>query len=125
MEMSVVSSEVSVTCPVLTALTLATVSLVCGVAECCLSPGSLGGGGGGPAQQGNGDVSVQTSTASSNGYTCRDCRLLGEHRDALSTLSLHPRPGPTSRIYSRDRSQKRESISSCRDPWPACLSVCG
>ncbi|XP_054991891.1 SUN domain-containing protein 1 isoform X3 [Sorex araneus] len=68
-----------------------------------------GGVGGGPAQQGNGDVIAQAAAASSNGYTCRDCRLLGEHREALSTLALRPRPGLTSRIYSRDRSQKPSS----------------
>lgn len=75
-------------------------------------------GGGGPARQGNGDVSAQAAAASSNGYTCRDCRLLGEHREALSTLAL--RPGPTSRIYSRDRSQKRGvSFYADRTLWLA------
>ncbi|XP_055984260.1 SUN domain-containing protein 1 isoform X3 [Sorex fumeus] len=68
-----------------------------------------GGVGGGPAQQGNGDVIAQAAATSSNGYTCQDCRLLGEHREALSTLALRPRPGLTSRIYSRDRSQKPSS----------------
>ncbi|XP_054991890.1 SUN domain-containing protein 1 isoform X2 [Sorex araneus] len=79
-----------------------------------------GGVGGGPAQQGNGDVIAQAAAASSNGYTCRDCRLLGEHREALSTLALRPRPGLTSRIYSRDRSQKRGvSFYADRTLWLA------
>lgn len=68
-------------------------------------------GGGVTALQGNGDVRAQEVATSSNGYTCQDCRLLGAHRESLSTLALHHSPGPTTHIYSRDRSQKRESLS--------------
>ncbi|XP_049644533.1 SUN domain-containing protein 1 isoform X2 [Suncus etruscus] len=66
-------------------------------------------GGGGAVLQGNGDVSAQAVATSSNGYTCQDCRLLGAHRESLSTLALHHSPGPTTHIYSRDRSQKLSS----------------
>ncbi|XP_036288488.1 SUN domain-containing protein 1 isoform X5 [Pipistrellus kuhlii] len=49
--------------------------------------------------QGNGKVAADA--AWSNGYTCRACTLLSEHQDTL------PAHGASSRVYSRDRSQKR------------------
>lgn len=48
--------------------------------------------------QGNGKVAADA--AWSNGYTCRACTLLSERQDTL------PTPGASSRVYSRDRSQK-------------------
>ncbi|XP_036171342.1 SUN domain-containing protein 1 isoform X10 [Myotis myotis] len=49
--------------------------------------------------QGNGKVAADA--AWSNGYTCRACTLLSERQDTL------PTHGAPSRVYSRDRSQKR------------------
>ncbi|KAK1343643.1 LOW QUALITY PROTEIN: hypothetical protein QTO34_016423 [Cnephaeus nilssonii] len=49
--------------------------------------------------QGNGKVAADA--AWSNGYTCRACTLLSERQDTL------PAHGASSRVYSRDRSQKR------------------
>lgn len=82
-------------------------------------------GGGGTALQGNGDVNAQAVATSSNGYTCQDCLLLGAHRESLSTLALHHSPGPTTHIYSRDRSQKRGvSFYADRTLWLAkCTSA--
>ncbi|XP_047635317.1 SUN domain-containing protein 1 isoform X3 [Phacochoerus africanus] len=51
------------------------------------------------ALQGNGDA------AGSNGYTCSDCSLLSSRGAALTAHSTSL--GPTSRIYSRDRNQRR------------------
>ncbi|XP_036288493.1 SUN domain-containing protein 1 isoform X12 [Pipistrellus kuhlii] len=53
--------------------------------------------------QGNGKVAADA--AWSNGYTCRACTLLSEHQDTL------PAHGASSRVYSRDRSQKRKAAS--------------
>ncbi|XP_014390742.1 PREDICTED: SUN domain-containing protein 1 isoform X4 [Myotis brandtii] len=51
--------------------------------------------------QGNGKVAADA--AWSNGYTCRACTLLSERQDTL------PAHGASSRVYSRDRSQKPRS----------------
>ncbi|XP_070270323.1 SUN domain-containing protein 1 isoform X2 [Myotis yumanensis] len=51
--------------------------------------------------QGNGKVAADA--AWSNGYTCRACTLLSERQDTL------PAHGTSSRVYSRDRSQKPRS----------------
>ncbi|KAM6155807.1 SUN domain-containing protein 1 [Rhynchocyon petersi] len=61
-------------------------------------------GGSKAANQGNGDLGAVADTAVINGYTCSDCSLLSARRDILTTHSATF--GPTSRIYSRDRSQK-------------------
>ncbi|XP_065779716.1 SUN domain-containing protein 1 isoform X9 [Muntiacus reevesi] len=53
--------------------------------------------------QGNGEVAAEA--AGSNGYTCSDCSLLSERRGMLTICSAAR--GPASRVYSRDRSQKR------------------
>ncbi|XP_059555463.1 SUN domain-containing protein 1 isoform X12 [Myotis daubentonii] len=53
--------------------------------------------------QGNGKVAADA--AWSNGYTCRACTLLSERQDTL------PTHGASSRVYSRDRSQKRTAAS--------------
>lgn len=55
--------------------------------------------------QGNGDVAADA--ARSNGYTCSDCSLLSERRNTLTACSASQ--GTVSRIYSRDRNQKRKS----------------
>ncbi|XP_028611963.1 SUN domain-containing protein 1 isoform X5 [Grammomys surdaster] len=57
--------------------------------------------------QGNGDLTAEV--ASSNGYTCRDCRMLSARTDALTAHSaIH---GTTSRVYSRDRILKARGAS--------------
>ncbi|XP_008154244.2 SUN domain-containing protein 1 isoform X6 [Eptesicus fuscus] len=53
--------------------------------------------------QGNGKVAADA--AWSNGYTCRACTLLSERQDTL------PAHGTSSRVYSRDRNQKRKAAS--------------
>ncbi|XP_060029153.1 SUN domain-containing protein 1 isoform X4 [Erinaceus europaeus] len=69
-------------------------------------------GGNKAASHGNGDLAAGATTAQSNGYTCRDCSLLSERRDTLTARSLAL--GPISRVYSRDRGQKR-GVSFCVD----------
>ncbi|XP_032460280.1 SUN domain-containing protein 1 isoform X8 [Phocoena sinus] len=70
-------------------------------------------GGNKAAIQGNGDVAPgAVEAAGSNGYTCSDCSLLSERKGALTAYSAAR--GPASRIYSRDRSQKRRA-ARCRD----------
>lgn len=56
--------------------------------------------------------------AGSNGYTHSDCSRLSEHR-GVPTTSPAAR-GPASRIYSRDRSQKRESCSFKSEEKSSC-----
>ncbi|XP_040607179.1 SUN domain-containing protein 1 isoform X8 [Mesocricetus auratus] len=52
--------------------------------------------------QGNGELAAEVSA--SNGYTCRDCRMLSARTDALTAPpAIH---GTTSRVYSRDRTLK-------------------
>ncbi|XP_059753980.1 SUN domain-containing protein 1 isoform X2 [Balaenoptera ricei] len=70
-------------------------------------------GGSKAAIQGNGDVAAgAVEAAGSNGYTCSDCSLLSERKGALTAYSAAR--GPASRIYSRDRSQKRRA-ARCGD----------
>ncbi|KAJ7305891.1 hypothetical protein JRQ81_010257 [Phrynocephalus forsythii] len=58
--------------------------------------------------QGNGDLTAtQNQSALSNGYTCHDCSMLSERKEVLTTYSTPHMP--SSRIYSRDRSQKHKS----------------
>nr|XP_058894506.1 SUN domain-containing protein 1 isoform X7 [Kogia breviceps] len=67
-------------------------------------------GGNKAAIQGNGDVAVgAVEAAGSNGYTCSDCTLLSERKGSLTAYSTAR--GLASRIYSRDRSQKRKAAS--------------
>nr|XP_023510838.1 SUN domain-containing protein 1 isoform X9 [Equus caballus] len=61
-------------------------------------------GGSEAAVQGNGDLAAR-----SNGFTCRDCSLLSGREDALTTLPVAH--GTSSRVYSRDRTQKRKAAS--------------
>lgn len=64
-------------------------------------------GGSKAATQGNGELAA--GVASSNGYTCRDCRMLSARTDALTAHSaIH---GPTSRVYSRDRTLRPRGAS--------------
>lgn len=56
--------------------------------------------------QGNGDMAAEA--AKSNGYTCSSCSLLSERKDALTAVPASR--GTVSRIYSRDRNQKRKSL---------------
>ncbi|XP_036680858.1 SUN domain-containing protein 1 isoform X6 [Balaenoptera musculus] len=70
-------------------------------------------GGSKAAIQGNGDVAAgAVEAAGSNGYTCSDCSLLSERKGVLTAYSAAC--GPASRIYSRDRSQKRRT-ARCGD----------
>ncbi|NXD79863.1 SUN1 protein, partial [Halcyon senegalensis] len=59
--------------------------------------------------QGNGDrATTEMQTAMQiNGYTCSDCSMLSERKEVLTAYS--PSHVPSSRIYSRDRSQKHAS----------------
>ncbi|NWZ18501.1 SUN1 protein, partial [Asarcornis scutulata] len=58
--------------------------------------------------QGNGDMATaETQTTMINGYTCSDCSMLSERKEALTAKSAAY--VPSSRIYSRDRSQKHPS----------------
>ncbi|XP_045245747.1 SUN domain-containing protein 1 isoform X33 [Macaca fascicularis] len=61
-------------------------------------------GGNKAAIQGNGDLGAAAATAH-NGFSCSNCSMLSERKDVLTA---HPAaPGPVSRVYSRDRNQKR------------------
>ncbi|XP_027382471.1 SUN domain-containing protein 1 isoform X12 [Bos indicus x Bos taurus] len=64
-------------------------------------------GGNKAAIQGNGEVAAEA--AGSNGYMCSECSLLAERKGALTACSAAH--GPVSRIYSRDRHQKRKAAS--------------
>ncbi|XP_073218180.1 SUN domain-containing protein 1 isoform X12 [Lepidochelys kempii] len=58
--------------------------------------------------QGNGDIATaETQTTMINGYTCSDCSMLSERKEVLTAYSASHMP--SSRIYSRDRSQKYRS----------------
>ncbi|XP_075021337.1 SUN domain-containing protein 1 isoform X3 [Calonectris borealis] len=58
--------------------------------------------------QGNGDITTaETQTTMINGYTCSDCSMLSERKEVLTAYSASH--VPSSRIYSRDRSQKHAS----------------
>ncbi|NXJ89079.1 SUN1 protein, partial [Corythaixoides concolor] len=55
--------------------------------------------------EGNGDIATaETQTTVINGYTCSDCSMLSERKEVLTAYSASH--VPSSRIYSRDRSQK-------------------
>ncbi|XP_016833419.1 SUN domain-containing protein 1 isoform X7 [Cricetulus griseus] len=63
-------------------------------------------GGNKTATQGNGELAAEVTA--SNGYTCRDCRMLSARTDALTA---HPAThGTTSRVYSRDRTLKHRDL---------------
>nr|XP_031327091.1 SUN domain-containing protein 1 isoform X8 [Camelus dromedarius] len=63
--------------------------------------------------QGNGAMAAgPAGAAGSNGYTCSDCSLLSERQASLTACAAAR--GPSSRIYSRDRNQKRRSRSGRR-----------
>ncbi|NXL89236.1 SUN1 protein, partial [Alectura lathami] len=58
--------------------------------------------------QGNGCIATaETQTTMINGYTCSDCSMLSERKEVLTAYSASA--VPSSRIYSRDRSQKHAS----------------
>ncbi|NXV45924.1 SUN1 protein, partial [Uria aalge] len=58
--------------------------------------------------QGNGDLAAaEMQTTMINGYICNDCSMLSERKEVLTAYSASH--VPTSRIYSRDRSQKHAS----------------
>uniref|UniRef100_A0A2K6S1M4 Sad1 and UNC84 domain containing 1 n=1 Tax=Saimiri boliviensis boliviensis TaxID=39432 RepID=A0A2K6S1M4_SAIBB len=60
-------------------------------------------GGNKAAIQGNGDLAAATAR---NGYTCNECSMLSERKDALTARPVAR--GPLSRVYFRDRNQKRD-----------------
>ncbi|XP_055418339.1 SUN domain-containing protein 1 isoform X9 [Bubalus kerabau] len=64
-------------------------------------------GGNKAAIQANGEVAAEA--AGSNGYTCSECSLLAARKGALTACSAAH--APASRIYSRDRHQKRKAAS--------------
>uniref|UniRef100_A0A8B9IV32 Sad1 and UNC84 domain containing 1 n=1 Tax=Amazona collaria TaxID=241587 RepID=A0A8B9IV32_9PSIT len=58
--------------------------------------------------QGHGDVATsEMETTVINGYTCNECSMLSERKEVLTAHSASR--VPSSRIYSRDRSQKHSS----------------
>ncbi|XP_065501352.1 SUN domain-containing protein 1 isoform X3 [Caloenas nicobarica] len=58
--------------------------------------------------QGNGNIATaETQTTMINGYPYSDCSMLSERKEVLTAYSASP--VPSSRIYSRDRSQKHAS----------------
>ncbi|NWI98028.1 SUN1 protein, partial [Pitta sordida] len=57
--------------------------------------------------QGNGDIAAAGTQPPMNGYTCSDCSMLSERKEVLTAYSAAH--GPSSRIYSRDRTQKHAS----------------
>uniref|UniRef100_A0A2K6S1M9 Sad1 and UNC84 domain containing 1 n=1 Tax=Saimiri boliviensis boliviensis TaxID=39432 RepID=A0A2K6S1M9_SAIBB len=63
-------------------------------------------GGNKAAIQGNGDLAAATAR---NGYTCNECSMLSERKDALTARPVAR--GPLSRVYFRDRNQKRKAAS--------------
>ncbi|XP_074697241.1 SUN domain-containing protein 1 isoform X9 [Strix aluco] len=68
-------------------------------------------GSGTTVMQVNGDIATaETQTTMINGYTCSDCSMLSERKEVLTAYS--PSHVPSSRIYSRDRSQKHTSTHS-------------
>ncbi|XP_027269265.1 SUN domain-containing protein 1 isoform X8 [Cricetulus griseus] len=70
-------------------------------------------GGNKTATQGNGELAAEVTA--SNGYTCRDCRMLSARTDALTA---HPAThGTTSRVYSRDRTLKHRKAASGTFWW--------
>ncbi|NXW40457.1 SUN1 protein, partial [Nyctiprogne leucopyga] len=65
-------------------------------------------GSGSTLTQGNGDITAEeTQTTMINGYTCSDCSMLSERKEVLTTYSASH--VPSSRIYTRDRSQRHAS----------------
>ncbi|XP_075755664.1 SUN domain-containing protein 1 isoform X12 [Pelodiscus sinensis] len=60
--------------------------------------------------QGNGDIAAAETQTMINGYTCSDCSMLSERKEVLTAYSASHMP--SSRIYSRDRSQKYKSTHS-------------
>ncbi|NWZ07296.1 SUN1 protein, partial [Agelaius phoeniceus] len=57
--------------------------------------------------QGNGGIAAPELQPALNGYTCSDCSMLSERKEVLTAYS--PSHVPSSRIYTRDRSQKHAS----------------
>ncbi|NWW70752.1 SUN1 protein, partial [Climacteris rufus] len=54
--------------------------------------------------QGNGGIAAAELQPALNGYTCSDCSMLSERKEVLTAYSASH--VPSSRIYTRDRSQK-------------------
>ncbi|KAM4820778.1 SUN domain-containing protein 1 isoform 4-T4 [Thomomys bottae] len=63
-------------------------------------------GGNKAATQGNGDLAIDA--AARNGYTCPDCSMLSARTDVLTACAATP--GPTSRVYSREKNLKRGTL---------------
>nr|XP_005487428.1 SUN domain-containing protein 1 isoform X3 [Zonotrichia albicollis] len=57
--------------------------------------------------QGNGGIAAPELQPTLNGYTCSDCSMLSERKEVLTAYSASH--VPSSRIYTRDRSQKHAS----------------
>ncbi|XP_016157400.1 PREDICTED: SUN domain-containing protein 1 isoform X4 [Ficedula albicollis] len=61
--------------------------------------------------QGNGGIAAAAELQPTlNGYTCSDCSMLSERKEVLTAYSASH--VPSSRIYTRDRSQKHASTHS-------------
>uniref|UniRef100_A0A2K6S1N0 Sad1 and UNC84 domain containing 1 n=1 Tax=Saimiri boliviensis boliviensis TaxID=39432 RepID=A0A2K6S1N0_SAIBB len=75
-------------------------------------------GGNKAAIQGNGDLAAATAR---NGYTCNECSMLSERKDALTARPVAR--GPLSRVYFRDRNQKRKSHSFKTQKKRCCPNI--
>uniref|UniRef100_A0A8C5U9J6 Sad1 and UNC84 domain containing 1 n=1 Tax=Malurus cyaneus samueli TaxID=2593467 RepID=A0A8C5U9J6_9PASS len=62
--------------------------------------------------QGNGGIAAAELQPTLNGYTCSDCSMLSERKEVLTAYSASH--VPSSRIYTRDRSQKHASSDDCK-----------
>ncbi|XP_029432954.1 SUN domain-containing protein 1 isoform X8 [Rhinatrema bivittatum] len=63
--------------------------------------------------QGNGAIkTTDTQTTMNNGYLCNDCSLLSDRQDVLTAFSASQMA--SSRVYSRDRSQRHKSSDDCK-----------
>uniref|UniRef100_A0A2K5HZF2 SUN domain-containing protein n=1 Tax=Colobus angolensis palliatus TaxID=336983 RepID=A0A2K5HZF2_COLAP len=67
-------------------------------------------GGNKAALQGNGDLGA--AATAHNGFSCSNCSMLSERKDVLTARPAAP--GPVSRMYSRDRNQKRDNCKGKR-----------
>ncbi|NXO65993.1 SUN1 protein, partial [Phainopepla nitens] len=73
----------------------------------CAGPCALFAGSDSTLLQGNGGIAAAELQPTLNGYTCSDCSMLSERKEVLTAYSASH--VPSSRIYTRDRSQKHAS----------------
>ncbi|XP_039935500.1 SUN domain-containing protein 1 isoform X10 [Hirundo rustica] len=71
--------------------------------------------------QGNGGVAAEQQPTL-NGYTCSDCSMLSERKEVLTAYSASH--VPSSRIYTRDRSQKHASRRAASGMFRLLRTAC-